>query len=267
MEKTSKKRQLTPEELQECSALNAIYKAKKKELGITQERIAIEGLKAGSQSAASHYLTGRNALNVEAAAVFSKYLQCSVADFSPRLATEIATMARRVNIASHAHNYKVAEDEQPHTYGHEQANGNVSPMLQPTRQAKEYPLISWVAAGARAESPDNYEPGDAEQWLQSTENAGPGGYWLQVKGKSMVSDTPPSFPEGTPILVQPEGFDLISGKFYIFKHLEGETTFKQFNRDAGRSYLTPLNSSFEQQAFDDQWRAIGRVIDAKITGL
>lgn len=151
--------------------------------------------------------------------------------------------------------------------GEARETSNLEPMLQPTRAAKEYPMISWVAAGERAESPDHFEPGVADEWLQSTENAGPHGYWLQVKGKSMVSDTPPSFPEGTPILVKPEGFDLISGKFYIFKHLEGETTFKQFVRDAGRSYLVPLNTSFEQQAFDDQWRAIGRVIDAKITGL
>lgn len=128
-------------------------------------------------------------------------------------------------------------------------------------------MISWVAAGARAESPDNFEPGDAEEWLQSTENAGPGGYWVRVKGKSMVSDTPPSFPEGTPILVQPEGFDLISGKFYIFKHQDGETTFKQYTQDAGRRYMTPLNKEFKQVDIDDDWRVIGRVIDAKITGL
>lgn len=144
---------------------------------------------------------------------------------------------------------------------------NLEPMLQPTRAAKEYPMISWVAAGARAESPDNFEPGDAEEWLQSTENAGPGGYWVRVKGKSMVADTPPSFPEGTPILVQPEGFNLISGKFYIFKHQDGETTFKQYTQDAGRRYMTPLNTEFKQVDFDDEWRVIGRVIDAKITGL
>ncbi len=158
-------------------------------------------------------------------------------------------------------------EEQRMGYGSEHALGNVAPMLQPTRAAKEYPLISWVAAGARAESPDNFEPGDAEEWLQSTENAGPGGYWVRVKGKSMVADTPPSFPEGTPILVQPEGFDLISGKFYIFKHQDGETTFKQYTQDAGRRYMTPLNTEFKQVDIDDEWRVIGRVIDAKITGL
>lgn len=94
MEKTSKKRPLTDEERRECDALNAIYKAKKKALGVTQEKIALEGLKASSQSAASHYLTGRNALNAEAAAVFSRYLQEPVEAFSPRLAAEIKGMIR-----------------------------------------------------------------------------------------------------------------------------------------------------------------------------
>jgi phage repressor protein C with HTH and peptisase S24 domain len=97
MNENPKKRALSDEALRECAALNAIYKAKKKELGVTQELIAIEGLKANSQSAASHYLTGRNALNAEAAAVFAKYLQVPIQDFSPRLAKEIASMAKSVS--------------------------------------------------------------------------------------------------------------------------------------------------------------------------
>jgi hypothetical protein len=97
MNENSKKRALNDEALRECAALNAIYKAKKRELGVTQELIAIEGLKANSQSAASHYLTGRNALNAEAAAVFANYLQVQIQEFSPRLAAEIALMAQAVD--------------------------------------------------------------------------------------------------------------------------------------------------------------------------
>lgn len=146
-------------------------------------------------------------------------------------------------------------------------HANVTPMLQPARKAKEYPLISWIAAGERAESPDNYAVGDGETMLESTENAGPHGYWLKVKGKSMTADSPPSFPEGTPILVRPEGFDVISGKFYIAKHTDGETTFKQYVMDAGTAYLAPLNPTFKTVQMDDEWRLIGRVIDAKVIGL
>ncbi|ENU4132116.1 LexA family protein [Pseudomonas aeruginosa] len=140
---------------------------------------------------------------------------------------------------------------------------NVEMALQPSRVPQTYPLISWVAAGQRADSPDNFLPGVAEDWLPSTENAGPHGYWLITKGPSMTSPTPPSFPDGTPILIKPEGFDLISGKFYIAKHRDGETTFKQYIYDSGREYLVPLNKEFKQVEMDDAWDVIGRVIDAK----
>lgn len=140
---------------------------------------------------------------------------------------------------------------------------NVEPALQPSRGPQTYPLISWVAAGQRADSPDNFVPGVAEDWLPSTENAGPHGYWLLVKGPSMTSTTSPSFPDGTPILIRPEGFDLISGKFYIARHRDGETTFKQYIYDAGREYLVPLNAKFETVEMDDAWDIIGRVIDQK----
>lgn len=146
-------------------------------------------------------------------------------------------------------------------------HGNLAPALQPHRAPKHYPLISWVAAGERAESPDNHYPGDGEEMIESSENAGQHGYWLTVKGHSMKSDSTPSFPEGIKILVRPEGFDLISGKFYVAKHRDGETTFKQYVRDAGTEYLVPLNPTFKTVEMDGEWRIIGRVVDAKITGL
>lgn len=145
--------------------------------------------------------------------------------------------------------------------------GNVAPMLQPARKPRSYPLISWVAAGERAESPDNFTPGNGEEMIESTENAGDSGYWLTVKGKSMISDGSPSFTPGMAILVRPEGFELISGKFYIAKHRDGETTFKQYIYDAGTEYLAPLNPAFKLIELDDDWAIIGRVIDAKLRGL
>ncbi|MGV6475036.1 S24 family peptidase [Azotobacter vinelandii] len=144
---------------------------------------------------------------------------------------------------------------------------NVAPMLQPHREAREYPVLSWIAAGERTESSVAYPTGIADEWLSSTENAGPRGYWLKVRGQSMTSNTPPSFPEGTPILIRPEGFELISGKFYIARHKDGEYTFKQYIHDAGIGYLVPLNPTYQTVAMDGSWEIIGRAIDAKITGM
>jgi SOS-response transcriptional repressor LexA len=148
--------------------------------------------------------------------------------------------------------------------GRPQERNNVSPTLQPYREVKEYPLISWVAAGSWAEACDTFLPGDAEEWIESDERAGPHGYWLKVGGESMMPPTGFAFTEGMRILVQPEGFDLISGKFYIAKLLNtGETTFKQYVRDAGVEYLRPLNPSFKTMEITDNVRIIGRVIDAR----
>lgn len=140
------------------------------------------------------------------------------------------------------------------------SHANVVETQQPHRAAKEYPLISWVAAGCWQESCDNFQPGSADEWLLSSENAGPHGYWLEVKGASML----PTFTERMRILVQPEGFDLVSGKFYIAKLIDtGETTFKQYVRDAGLEFLQPLNTAYPTLQITDNVRIIGRVIDVK----
>ena len=230
------KKILTDDLMAECQAALALYLSKKNELKLNQRKIAdAAGITPVS---VNHYLRGVNALNARFAAVLARMIQEPVESFSPRLAAEIAEMT------------------------------NVAPMIQPYRHARQYPLISWVDAGQGIESSNCYPAGISDEWLESTENAGKWGYWLKVKGKSMTSDTPPSFPEGTPILIQPEGFDLISGKFYIAQNRDsGDKTFKQYVLDTGVGYLAPLNPKYDPVALDDTWDIIGRVIDAKITGL
>lgn len=144
-------------------------------------------------------------------------------------------------------------------------HANVKPAPQPHREAREYPVISWVAAGSWTEACEIHQPGVAEEWLASNENAGACGYWLEVSGDSMSPPTGFSFSSGMFILVQPEGFDLVSGKYYVAKMLDtGETTFKQYVRDAGIEYLRPLNPAYRTMEITDNVRIIGRVIDAKL---
>lgn len=235
------KKPIAPHLLAECKAAHELFLSKKNGLKLTQRKIAeAAGITPVS---VNQYLKGINALNAKFASVLAKMLGEPVESFSPRLAKEIAEMAAA-------------------------SSGNVSPMLQPHREAREYPLLTWVVAGSATESSVSHPSGVADEWLTSTENAGPRGYWLAVKGKSMTSETPPSFPEGTPILIKPEGFDLISGKFYIARHVEtGEHTFKQYVMDAGVAYLVPLNPEYHTVVLDDNWEIVGRAIDAKITGM
>ncbi len=87
----NKKRELTPEQKEECLRLNAIYELRKSDLKLTQAKVS-EDLGV-NQSAVSHYLNGTNALNVNTASKFAKLLNVTVDKFSPRLAEEIKQMA------------------------------------------------------------------------------------------------------------------------------------------------------------------------------
>lgn len=238
----TKKKTLPPELLAECQAAHELFLLKKNALGLSQKKIADEiGV---SPAAVAHYFSGTNALNVRFAAALARLLDVPVDAFSPRLAAEITGMVATTD------------------------HSNIAPMLQPHREAREYPLLSWVVAGEATESSVSHPTGVADEWLTSTENAGPNGYWLAVKGKSMTSETPPSFPPGTPILIRPEGFELVSGKFYLAQHIPtGEHTFKQYVLDAGVAYLAPLNPEYQTVVLDENWEIVGRAIDAKITGM
>ena len=86
-----KKKSLTPAQVADSQRLKALYEAKKKELGITQQSIA-DALDI-SQGAVGHYLNGRNALNTAVASVFARILRVSVGDFSPSLAKDISDMS------------------------------------------------------------------------------------------------------------------------------------------------------------------------------
>ena len=75
----------------------------------------------------------------------------------------------------------------------------------------------------------------------------------------------PTFMEGSRILVKPDGFDLVSGKFYIAKLMDtGETTFKQYIRDGGIGFLQPLNSAFPIMQITDNVQIIGQVVDGRL---
>ena len=86
-----KKKTLTSTQIADAERLKAIYEAKKKELGVTQQSIA--DMLDISQGGVGHYLNGRNSLNAAVAAVFAKALQVDVSDFSPSIAKEITAMS------------------------------------------------------------------------------------------------------------------------------------------------------------------------------
>ncbi|APC14577.1 peptidase S24 [Pseudomonas frederiksbergensis] len=236
MNKPLKKRPLSDVEQRECAALNTLYKAKKKELGLSQEKIAIEGLKANSQSAASHYLTGRNALNIEAASVFARYLKVPVSAFSERLAKDIDMLS----------------SSEP---------SNVEATRQPIESFR-YPVISWVAAGAWAEAVEPFPPGFSDRYELSDYNSKGPAFWLEVKGDSMTSPVGMSITEGTLILVDTEA-DAQSGKLVVAKLADSDqATFKKLVDDGGRRFLKPLNPAYPIEMCAENCRIVGVVVRA-----
>ncbi len=236
------KKALDPTRKAECDKLKALFNSKKRVLGLTQEKLA-HALEM-NQSSVSHYMNGVNPLNPPVAASFAKILGVDVADFSPRLAKEIAEMAGGVGISSHTFDANVESATGPSRY-------------------YEYPEISWVQAGVACEAMDLFNVGDFEAIHPSDAWAGPNGFWLKVRGPSMTSTNGISFSEGMIILVAP-GSDVESGQYVVAKLIDtNEATFKQLIRDSGKAYLKPLNPAFPTVEVDDTWTVVGRVVDAK----
>lgn len=118
--------------------------------------------------------------------------------------------------------------------------------IQLTRPAGLVPVISWVQAGNWCESPDNFEPGTAEEWLMCPPRHSSRTYALKVVGDSMTSSTPGerSYPQGTIIFVDPEKQFEIGSRVIARLPNSAEATFKTYSVDAGRPYLVPINSRY-----------------------
>jgi SOS-response transcriptional repressor LexA len=137
------------------------------------------------------------------------------------------------------------------------AHVNVSPVLGKTDKV---PLISFVQAGAWAEAIDNFQPGDAEDWITCPAAHGPHTYALTVDGDSMTASYGRTFPHGCTIYVDPDQVSGVkSSDCVIAKHNGDDTvTFKVFIEDAGRKFLKPLNPQY--LVITEEFHVIGKVI-------
>lgn len=89
---TSKRRGLTDEELEDAARLRKVWEEKSRSLNLTQLAVS-KAFGFANQSAISQYLNARIPLNLEAAAKFSKILNVSLTDISPRHAASVVTKA------------------------------------------------------------------------------------------------------------------------------------------------------------------------------
>ncbi len=223
------KKNLTTEQLDDAAKLKALYESKKKELGVTQYTIADElGI---TQGAVGHYLNGRNALNLSVAAAFAKILQVSISDFSPSLDAEAKKML-------------------PH-------EKSIVQYIGPHKRGKEYPLISWVQAGAWAEAIEPYTINEIDEWYESDAKVCGNAFWLRVDGDSMTAPTGLSIPEGTLVLID-TGREAVNGSLVIAKMVDAnEATFKKLIIDGGQKYLKGLNPAWPMKEINGNCKIIG----------
>lgn len=109
-----------------------------------------------------------------------------------------------------------------------------------------YPLISSVQAGQWAEIADNFQPGDAEEWIPGLQDLGPHGFILRVTGDSMTNPEggKENFPHGMLVHIMPE-VDTYPGDFVVAKRVsENQATFKKLVNVEGEPYLFALNPNW-----------------------
>lgn len=101
---------------------------------------------------------------------------------------------------------------------------------------RKVPLIAWVAAGNWCDSPDNHQPGDAEEWLDCPFPFSDSAFCLAVVGDSMW----PEYREGEYILVDP-ALDAVHGDDVVAREPDGKHTFKRLQITPEGTYLLALN--------------------------
>ncbi len=159
-----------------------------------------------------------------------------------------ADMARLFEVAEQNYNNWVYRNSLPKAYYSQalrllEANANAAELRRPPELI---PLISWVSAGTWCDTPDNYAPGDAEDWLPCPSRHSKKTYALRVKNDSMTSLSPGerSYPHGTIIFVDPERAHTVGSRVIARLPGSSETTFKIYTEDAGQPLLIPINPKY-----------------------
>jgi len=111
---------------------------------------------------------------------------------------------------------------------------------------------------------DNFQPEDAEHWIETADKVSSNAFALRVKGNSMQdANNPRSIPDGAIVIVDPN-IDPKSGDIVVAR-LNGSSTVKKFVIDGDNYYLTPLNPDYRPIVMQPPMEIIGVAKSARIS--
>ncbi|SDI77436.1 Peptidase S24-like [Pseudomonas flavescens] len=126
---------------------------------------------------------------------------------------------------------------------------------------RKLPVIGSVAAGTWCEAVDNFQPGDAEEWIDAPGPVGPNAFVLRIEGFSMHSPTDPiSFNDGDKVVIDPSR-EATPGDFVVAKLTSSNSvTFKRLRQEDGMWFLEALNPDWKPRYIQvtEEWQICGR---------
>lgn len=121
---------------------------------------------------------------------------------------------------------------------------------------RKLPVIGSIAAGAWCEAVDQFNPGDAEEWVEAPGPVGPNAFILRVEGISME----PLFTAGEKVVIDPS-LDAQPGHYVVAKRISDQgVTLKQLRQEGGEYYLYAINPNWPDRIIrlTEEWHICGR---------
>ncbi|WP_313104956.1 LexA family protein [Stutzerimonas nitrititolerans] len=137
------------------------------------------------------------------------------------------------------------------------SSGSPSTVQENRSPYRVLPVIGYVQAGEFCEAIDNFQPGDADEWMEAYGPAGAHAFILRVEGISMD----PDFRPGDLVVIDPDA-QWNTGDFVVAKRSSDQAvTLKQIKREGEHYYLFATNPAWPQRIIEmnEEWHVCGRV--------
>lgn len=128
---------------------------------------------------------------------------------------------------------------------------------------RKLPVIGSIAAGAWCEAIDEFQPGDADEWIDSPGPVGPRAFILKIEGISMLNPTGPvSFADGDKVVIDPS-IEAFPGDFVAAKLTSSSrVTFKRLHQEDGEWILEAINPDWSPRymRMSEEWHICGKAL-------